>query len=125
MRLPRYTTGVAGKILQKRIATFRKFQLENPVFKNHKNEFWQNKKTLANTKNYATAKISCNTVVNNLQYTPYSKTAAASDDLGRVARERDIEGHDSMFTCGSIVRNMPQNCCVPGCKKKSLQRGWR
>lgn len=23
-----------------------------------------------------------------------------------------------MFTCGSIVRNMPQNCCVPGCKKK-------
>ena len=25
--------------------------------------------------------------------------AAASDDLGRVARERGIEGHDSMFTC--------------------------
>ena len=23
-----------------------------------------------------------------------------------------------MFTGGSIVRNMPQNCCVPGCKKK-------
>ena len=44
--------------------------------------------------------------------------AAASDDLGRVARERGIEGHDSMFTCGSIVRNMPQNCCFPGCKKK-------
>ena len=44
--------------------------------------------------------------------------AAASDDLGRVARERGIEGHDSMFTCGSVVRNMPQNCCVPGCKKK-------
>ena len=22
-----------------------------------------------------------------------------------------------IFTCGSIVRNMPQNCCVPGCKK--------
>ena len=31
--------------------------------------------------------------------TPYSKMAAASDDLGRVARERAIEGHDSMFTC--------------------------
>ena len=42
--------------------------------------------------------------------------AAASDDLGRVARERGIEVY--MFTCGSIVRNMPQNCCVPGCKKK-------
>ena len=28
--------------------------------------------------------------------TPYSKMAAASDDLGRVARERGIEGHDSM-----------------------------
>ena len=44
--------------------------------------------------------------------------AAASDDLGRVARGRGIKGHDSMFTCGSIVRNMPQNGCVPGCKKK-------
>ena len=44
--------------------------------------------------------------------------AAASDDRGRVARERGIEGHDSMFTCGNIVRNMPQNRCVPGCKKK-------
>ena len=34
--------------------------------------------------------------------------AAASDDLGRVARERGIEGHDSMLTC----------LHVPGCKKK-------
>ena len=49
---------------------------------------------------------------------PYSKMAVALDDLGRLARERGIEGHDSMFTCGSdLVRNMPQNCCVPGCKK--------
>ena len=44
--------------------------------------------------------------------------AAASDGLGRVAQERAIDGHDSMFTCGSLVRNMPQNFCVPGCKKK-------
>ena len=34
--------------------------------------------------------------------TPYSKMATASDDLGRVARKRGMEGHDSMFTCGSI-----------------------
>ena len=36
-------------------------------------------------------------------HTPYSKMAAASDDLGRVARERGIEGHDSMFTCLHVV----------------------
>ena len=36
-------------------------------------------------------------------YTPYSKMAAASDDLGRVTRERGIEGHDSMFTCLHVV----------------------
>ena len=36
-------------------------------------------------------------------YTPYSKMAAASDDLGRVARERGIEGHDSIFTCLHVV----------------------
>ena len=35
--------------------------------------------------------------------TPYSKMAAASDDLGRVARERGIEGHDSMFTRLHVV----------------------
>ena len=29
--------------------------------------------------------------------------AAASDDLGRVAQERGIEGHDSMFTCLHVV----------------------
>ena len=38
-----------------------------------------------------------------LANTPYSKMAAASDDLGRVARERGIEGHDSMFTCLHVV----------------------
>ena len=37
------------------------------------------------------------------KHTPYSKMAAASDDLGRVARERGIEGHDSMFTCLHVV----------------------
>ena len=36
-------------------------------------------------------------------HTPYSKMAAASDDLGRVARERGIEGHDSMFTSLHVV----------------------
>ena len=42
--------------------------------------------------------------------TPYSKMAAVSDDLGRVAWKRGIEGQTVVF--------MPQNCCVPGCKKK-------
>ena len=45
---------------------------------------------------------SANNVVNMVN-TPYSKMAAASDDLGRVARERGIEGHDSMFTCLHVV----------------------
>ena len=36
-------------------------------------------------------------------YTPYSKMAADADDLGRLARERGIEGHDSMFTCLQVV----------------------
>ena len=44
--------------------------------------------------------ISGNSYIAN---TPYSKMAAASDDLGRVARERGIEGHDSMFTCLHVV----------------------
>lgn len=35
--------------------------------------------------------------------TPYSKMAAASDDLGRAARELGIKGHDSMVTCFHIV----------------------
>ena len=34
------------------------------------------------------------------------------------ARHRGPRFNVYMFTCGSIVRNMPQNCCVPGCKKK-------
>ena len=38
-----------------------------------------------------------------MEHTPYSKMAAASDDLDRVARERGIEGHDSMFTCLHVV----------------------
>ena len=38
-----------------------------------------------------------------VSYTPYSKMAAASDDLGRVARERGIEGHYLTFTCLHVV----------------------
>ena len=34
------------------------------------------------------------------------------------ARHRGPRFNVYMFTCGSIVRNMPQNCCVPGGKKK-------
>ena len=34
------------------------------------------------------------------------------------ARHRGPRFNVYMFTCGSIVQNMPQNCCVPGCKKK-------
>ena len=34
------------------------------------------------------------------------------------ARHRGPRFNVYMFTCGSTVRNMPQNCCVPGCKKK-------
>ena len=34
------------------------------------------------------------------------------------ARHRGPRFNVYMFTCGSIVRNMPQNSCVPGCKKK-------
>ena len=34
------------------------------------------------------------------------------------ARHRGPRFNVYMFTCGSIIRNMPQNCCVPGCKKK-------
>ena len=46
-----------------------------------------------------------------------------SDDLGQVARKVRHRGprfNVYMFTCtcGSTVRNMPQNCCVPGCKEK-------
>ena len=43
------------------------------------------------------------TRLEGLTHTPYSKMAAASDDLGRVARERGIEAHDSMFTCLHVV----------------------
>ena len=39
-------------------------------------------------------------------YTPYSKMAAASDDLGRVARERGIEGHDSFPEQFSVFREL-------------------
>ena len=34
------------------------------------------------------------------------------------ARHRGPRFNVYKFTCGSIVRNMSQNCCVPGCKKK-------
>ena len=34
------------------------------------------------------------------------------------ARHRGPRFDVYMFICGSIVRNMPQNCCVPRCKKK-------
>ena len=36
----------------------------------------------------------------SLEYTPYSKMAAVSDDLGRVARERGIEGQN--FRCCAV-----------------------
>ena len=42
---------------------------------------------------------------------------AVLEDLGPVARERGIEGGDLMFTAGN-TRDLPQNCCVPGCTKK-------
>ena len=54
-------------------------------------------------------------------HTPYSKMAAVSDDLGRVAWKRGIEGQTPVFTnvkCRSRYAVMPQNCCVPECKKK-------
>ena len=42
---------------------------------------------------------------------------AVLEDLGRVARERGIEGGDLMFTSGN-TKDLPQNCCFPGCTKK-------
>ena len=41
-----------------------------------------------------------------------------SGSSSTTARHRGPRFNVYMFTCDSIVRNMPQNCCVPGCKKK-------
>ena len=51
--------------------------------------------------------------------------AAASDDLGRVAREQGIEGHDSMFTCLHVVAKSEiclKTVVFPGVRKKFKKR---
>ena len=48
--------------------------------------------------------------------------AAASDDLGERARHRGPRFNVYMFTCVSILRNMPQTVVFPGVRKKFTKR---